>query len=128
MLGISIVALFGFNISMQYTDNEILIGLTLAISGGAVISFMPLMNELIVETTHPVGAATSTGIPKWLGGIVGGALLALSSLIPFSDIDEYPDSVCRDGQSQDLSWFLSVINGIGLVYYLFFVHFYRIFD
>ena len=113
---------------MKYAENEILIGITLAISGGAGIAFLPIMNELIVETTYPVGAATSTGIVKLLSGLFGGVLMAFSSLIPLSDLDDYPDSVCRDGESQDLSWFVSIINGIGLVFYLFFVYFYRIFD
>ena len=128
MMGISIVALFGFINAMQYPDNEVFIGITLAITGGAGISFLPLMNELIVETTYPVGAATSTVVPNWLSGPLAGVLTALSSLIPLSDLNEYSNSVCRDGESQDLSWFLLILTGVGLVFYLLFVYFYRIFD
>ena len=125
MTGICIVAFCGFNIAIQFARNKILIGMTLAISGGTGLAFLPLMNELIVETTYPVGAATSTGIPQWLSRPTGGVMIALSSLIPLSDLDEYPDSVCRDGESQDLSWYYSILNGIGLVYFLFFAYFYR---
>ena len=128
MMGISIVAFFGFINAMQYPDNEVLIGITLAITGGAGVSFLPLMNELKVETTYPVGAATSTGVSSWLSGPLSGVLTALSSLVPFSDANGYSNSVCRDGESQDLSWFLLILSGVGLVYYLLFVYFYRIFD
>ena len=128
MVGICLLALSGFNIAMQYNQNEVWIGITLAIGGGAGLAFLPLMNELIVETTYPVGPATSTGIPNWLSGSFGGALVALSSLVPLSDLDEYPNSVCRDGETQDLSWYISIVTGIGLIYYLFFVYFYRKID
>ena len=128
MVGICLLALSGFNIAMQNAQNEVLIGITLAIAGGAGLAFLPLMNELIVETTYPVSPATSTGIPNWLSGPFGGALVALSLLVPLSDLDEYPNSVCRDGESKDLSWYLSIATGIGFVYYLFFVYFYRKID
>ena len=128
MMGISIVAFFGFINAMQYPDNEVLIGITIAITGGAGVSFLPLTNELIVETTYPAGAATSTGVPNWLSGPFTGLLIALSSLIPLSDQDKYSNTVCRNGETQDLSWFFMIINGVGLVYYLLFVYFYREFD
>ena len=35
MFGINIIGLFGFNFAMQFPGNEILIGLTLAVTGGA---------------------------------------------------------------------------------------------
>ena len=66
---------------------------------------MPLTNELIVETTFPAGEATSTGIGNWLAGPLSGLIVALSSLVPYGDIEEYPDSVCRDGELQNLSCF-----------------------
>ena len=102
---------------MQYAQNEVLIGTFFIATVGSGLSFIPLMNELIIETTYPVGTATSTGIPNWLVGPSSGGLVALSSLIPLVDIDDYPNSVCRDAESQDLSWFLMLMNGFGLVYY-----------
>ena len=95
---------------MSFPDNEILIGATLLICGGAGMTCMPLTNELIVETTFPAGEATSTGIGNWLAGPLSGLLVALSSLIPYGDKEEYPNSVCRDGELQNLSWFFSIIN------------------
>ena len=89
------------------------------------VAILPLSNELIVETTYPAGEATSTSIGVWLAGPLSGTLIALSSLIPYGDQDEYPESVCRDGELQDLSWFVTMMNGIFLVYYLFFAYFYR---
>jgi len=81
-----------------------------------------------METTFPAGEATSTGIGNWLAGPLSGLLVALSSLIPYGDKEEYPNSVCRDGELQNLSWFFSIMNGIFLVYYLFFAYFYRKYD
>ena len=126
--GISILGLSGFNIAMQFPKNEILIGICLAVGGGAGLASVPLLNELTVETTFPAGEATSTGIGTWLLSPVSGALVALSSLIPYVESDDYSYSVCRDGETQDLSWFLSIMNGILIVYYLFFVYFYRKFN
>ena len=128
MTGISLLGASGFNISMQYPKNEIFIGISFAVMGGAGLACLPLMNELIVETTYPAGEATSIGIPVWLTSPLSGALVALSSVIPYSDPSEYPDSVCREGETQDLSWFLSIMIGIAGVYYLFFVYFYRKFN
>lgn len=128
MIGIVAMGSSGFNIAMQYSENKILIATTLAISGGAGVSCMPLFNELIVETTYPAGEATSTGIATWLAGPITGIFIALSTLIPYSNQAKYPDSVCRDGETQDLSWFLSIMNGIFIVYCLFFVYFYRKFN
>ena len=62
MAGISILGSCGFNIAMQFPKNEILICVSLVILGGAGMACLPLMNELIVETTYPAGEATSTGI------------------------------------------------------------------
>ena len=128
MTGISLLGASGFNISMQYPKNEIFIGISLAVMGGAGLACLPLMNELIVETTYPAGEATSIGIPVWLTGPLSGALVALSSVVPYNDPGEYPDSVCRQGETQDLSWFLSIMNGIAGIYYLVFVYFYRKFN
>ena len=128
MTGIALLGLTGFNIAMQFPNNEILICVSLVILGGAGFPCLPLVNELIVETTYPAGEATSTGICVCLSGPLSGALVALSSLIPYSDQHEYPDSVCRDGELQDLSWFFSMMNAITIVFYLFFAYFYRKLD
>ena len=125
MIGIVIIGLTGFNIAMQFPKNEILIGVALAVSGGSGLACLPLLNELIVETTYPAGEATSTGISSWLAGPLTGVLVAMSSLISYSNPDEYPVSVCRQGEIQDLSWYLSILIGILAVYYPFFVYFYR---
>ena len=105
--GITILGLCGFNISMTFPNNEILIGVSMVVCGMGVAS-LPLSNELIVETTYPAGEATSTSICAWFAGPLSGALVALSSLIPYGDLDNYPESVCRDGELQDLSWFFSI--------------------
>ena len=103
--GITVLGLCGINIAMSYPNNEILIGASLLICGGAGMACMPLTNELIVETTFPAGEATSTGIGNWLAGPLSGLIVALSSLVPYGDIEEYPHSVCRDGELQNLSCF-----------------------
>ena len=113
---------------MQFSNNEILIGASLVVVGGAGFAGVPLMNELIVETTYPAGEATSTGIGVWLTAALSGAIIAISSLIPYGDLNDYPDSVCRTGELQDLSWFFTIMNGIFLVYSLIFAYFYRKFD
>ena len=128
MTGIAILGMCGFGIALQFPNNEILICISLVILGGAVFPCLPLVNELIVETTYPAGEATSTGICACVSGPLSGALVALSSLIPYSDQHDYLDSVCRDGELQDLSWFFSILNAITIVFYLFFVYFYRKFD
>ena len=109
---------------MNFPNNEIPIGFCLVICSTS-IAMLPLTNELIVETTYPAGEATSTAITVWLAGPLSGVYIALSSLVQYGDQDEYPDSTCREGELQDLSWFLSIMNGIFLVYYLFFDYFYR---
>ena len=113
---------------MNFPHNEILIVISLTILGGAAIAILPLSNELFVETTYPAGEATSTSIGLWLANPLTGSFVALSSLIPYGDLDDYPESVCRDGELQDLSWFFSIVNGIFSVYFLFFAYFYRKFD
>ena len=113
---------------MQFPNHEILICVSLVILGGAGMACLPLMNELIVETTYPAGEATSTGIGVWLTAALSGAIIAISSLIPYGDLNDYPDSVCRAGELQDLSWFFTIMNGIFLVYTLIFAYFYRKFD
>ena len=128
MAGICILGIGGFNIAMQFPNNEVLICVSLVILGGAGMACLPLTNELIVETTYPAGEATSTGIGSWLSGPLSGVLVALSSLIPYSDQNEYPDTVCREGELQDLSWFFSIMNSVLIAYYLFFVYSYRKFD
>ena len=125
MFGISIFALGGFNVAMQYPDNEIAIGVSLAIAGGAGMACVPLMNELIIETTYPVGTATSTGIALTTSRIFGTILIALSTLIPYGDPTAYPTSDCRDGELQDLSWYFTVMNTMLIIYYFIFVYFYR---
>ena len=124
---IAILGLTGFNIAMQFPNNEILIGASLIICGAGMAG-LPLMNELIVETTYPAGEATSTGIGTWLAASLSGAIIAISSLIPYGDLNDYPDSVCRAGELQDLSWFFTILNSIFLVYYLIFAYFYRKFN
>ena len=125
--GISILGMFGFNIALSFPNNEILIGVSLAICG-AGMAVLPLTNELIVETTYPAGEATSTSIGHWLAHPLSGVLIAISSLIPYGELIDYPDSVCRSGELQDLSCFFTIMNSIFLVYYLIFVYFYRKFD
>ena len=128
MVGICILGIGGFNIAMQFPKNEVLICVSLVILGGAGMACLPLTNELIVETTYPAGEATSTGIGVWLTAALSGAIIAISSLIPYGDLNDYPDSVCRTGELQDLSWFFTIMNGIFLVYTLIFAYFYRKFD
>ena len=124
-MGIALAAVLGFNIAMRYPANEIVIGITLAIYGGFSLAALPLANELIVETTYPVGEATSIGFPMVASQVNSAITIALSSLVPLNGIETYPDSVCRDGESQDLTWFLSIVIGIPSVLYPFFVYFYR---
>ena len=128
LIGLTTIGLSGFNFAMQFSGNEILIGVTLAISGGAGVACLPLLNELIVETTYPAGEATTTGLSAWLSGPLTGALVAISTLIPYSDTRDFPDSVCREGETQDLSWFLSIMIGLLGLYCLVFAYFYRKFN
>ena len=125
LLGITFFALAGFNAVMQYASNEIAIGIFLAVAGGAGLACVPLMNELIIETTYPAGAATSTGIALTSSRIFGAIVIALSTTVPFGDEIEYPKSDCRDGELQDLSWYFFIINSILILYYFVFVFFYR---
>ena len=125
--GISVLGMFGFNIAMTFPNNEILIGVSLAMTG-AGMAVLPLTNELIVETTYPVGEATSTSIGLWLAKPLSGVLIAISSLIPYGDLNDYPDSVCRAGELQDLSWFFTIMNSIFLAGYLIFAYLYRKFN
>ena len=122
--GISVLGACGFNIAMNFPNNEILIGVSIVVVSPG-IAILPLSNELIVETTYPAGEATSTAIGVWLAGPVSGAFIASSSLIPYGAQDDYPYSTCREGELQDLSWFVTMMNGIFLVYYIFFIYFYR---
>ena len=75
---------------------------------GAGFGGVTLMNESIVEITYPVGERTSTGIGAWLTAALSGAIIAISSLIPYGDLNDYPDSVCRIGELQDLFWLFTI--------------------
>ena len=112
VIGVALLGITGFNIAMRYPDNKIAIGITIAIYGGAGLAALPLMNELIVETTYPVGEATSTGVSMMASQLVAALLVALSAIVPSSGSDDYPHTVCRDGESQDLTWYLLFVNGI----------------
>lgn len=124
VIGVALLGITGFNIAMRYPDNEIAIGITIAVYGGAGLAALPLMNELIVETTYPVGEATSTGVSMMASQLVAALLVALSAVVPSSGSDDFPDTVCRDGESQDLTWYLLFVNGVFILYYPFFVYFY----
>ena len=125
VIGVALLGITAFNIAMRYPDNEIAIGITIAVYGGAGLAALPLMNELIVETTYPVGEATSTGVSMMASQLVAALLVGLSAIVPSSGSDDYPHTVCRDGESQDLTWYLLFVNGIFILYYPFFVYFYR---
>lgn len=75
---------------------------------GAGFDGVPLMNEIIVETTYPAGEGTSTGIDAWLTAALSSAIIAISSLILYGDLNDYPDSVCRIGELQDLFWLFTI--------------------
>lgn len=62
----------GFAGAMMYSDNEILILLTCIVYGAAGLSAYPIACELTVETTYPVGEATSTGIFVMFGEFLAG--------------------------------------------------------
>ena len=125
MFGISISAIGGFNYAMQFPKNEIAIGVSLAIAGGAGMACLPLINELIIETAYPVGTATSTGIVLTASKIFGTILLALSTTIPFGNSADYPMTYCREGELQDLSWFLTIMNSVVVTYYFLFGYLFR---
>ena len=54
---------------MMYPDNEVGIIISLVVYGGAGLTALPLMNELVVESTYPVGEATSTGFAMMMSQV-----------------------------------------------------------
>jgi len=143
IIGIAALASIGFNFAMRFPENEIwILGIlfetrhnqfkqtscsikykvTVIIYGGAGLTGLPLMNELIVETTYPIGEATSTGFGMIAAQALAAVLVVLSSIPEQGYSPE--QSVCPDGEGQDLFWYLIIINGILVLYYPFFVFFY----
>ena len=122
IIGVAALASIGFNFAMRFPNNEILILITIIIYGGAGLTALPLMNELIVETTYPIGEATSTGMGMIAAQALAAVLVVLSS-IPDQNYDPEP-SVCPEGEGQDLFWFLIMVNAALVLYYPFFVFFY----
>ena len=53
----------------MYPNNEVGIIISLVVYGGAGLTALPLMNELVVESTYPVGEATSTGFAMMMSQV-----------------------------------------------------------
>ena len=108
---------------MMYPNNEAAILITLLVFGGAGLAAVPLMSELVVESTYPVGEATSTGIAMIASQLLS-TIFILLSLIPPTGYA--PDtSICLEDQGQNFFWYMMSLNAILVLFYPFFLYFYQ---
>ena len=61
--------LYSTILAMTFPNNEAGIIVSLVVYGGAGLTALPLMNELVVESTYPVGEATSTGFAMMMSQV-----------------------------------------------------------
>ena len=71
---IALLGSIGFTVAMMYPNNDAIIIVTCVIYGAAGLAAYPIACELTVETTYPVGEATSTGIFVMLGQLLAGKM------------------------------------------------------
>ena len=69
---VAMLGSIGFTVAMMYPDNEVWIVVACVVYGSAGLCAYPIACELTVETTYPVGEATSTGIFVMLGQLLAG--------------------------------------------------------
>ena len=72
LIPFALMSSIAFTVAMMFPDNESLILLTCVMYGAAGLSAYPIACELTVETTYPVGEATSTGIFVTFGQLLAG--------------------------------------------------------
>ena len=121
----------------MYPNNEVGIIISLVVYGGAGLTALPLMNELVVESTYPVGEATSTGFAMMMSQVsfftsekyfrvfqAMAAIFVVLSLIPPTGY-EPETSVCPEGQGQNFFWYMVALNALFLLFYPFFLYFYE---
>ena len=126
----------------MYPNNQAGILATLIVFGGAGLTALPLMNELVVESTYPVGEATSTGfamimslvsftlLPTKLNSITERKIQALAaifivlSLIPPTGY-EPEHSICPEDQGQNFFWYMVGLNSVFVLFYPIFISQYK---
>ena len=69
---VALLGSIGFTVAMMFPNNDAAIIVTCIVYGSAGLAAYPIACELTVETTYPVGEATSTGIFVMLGQLLAG--------------------------------------------------------
>lgn len=72
LMPVALLGSIGFTVAMMYPNNDAIIIATCIIYGAPGLAAYPLACELTVETTYPVGEATSTGIFVMIGQLFAG--------------------------------------------------------
>ena len=149
VLAIALVGIIGFNVAMMYPNNEAGILVSLIVYGGAGLTALPLMNELVVESTYPVGEATSTGFAMIMSQVISffysvddthkakvpiklrlllfqalAAIFVVLSLIPPTGY-EPEHSICPENQGQNFFWYMVGLNAIFVLFYPIFIFQYK---
>ena len=74
LMPVALLGSIAFSIAMMFENNEAWILVTCIVYGAAGLCSYPIACELTVETTYPVGEATSTGIFVMVGQLLAGKL------------------------------------------------------
>lgn len=126
---IGVASIIGFGIVHHYEGQRVAIACTLGAFGFFGVPVYPIGNELAVETTYPVGEATSSGVIFMLGQLQGILLvLVLQSL--GKEMTDAPQAVCSaPGQTgvkvYDMTTSVYVMMGYAAVVWLLYVVFFR---
>lgn len=124
-LVLSTLALISFAVMHSYRDLAAPIAVSLGVFGFFALPVYPIGNELCVETTYPVGEATSSGILMMVGQLQGILLLVLFSSLGKELPSDFLGEVCNTSDSAltiyDMAIPLYIMTGVAIVVMLVFV-------
>lgn len=99
---IAVLALIAFAVMHSYPGLWVPIAISLGAFGLCGLPVYPIGNELSVETTYPVGEATSSGILFMSGQLQGILLVVILSAISTELPADHPGEVCKSGGDEDV--------------------------
>lgn len=96
---IGVMALVGFSILHSQRCMAAPIAILLGVFGFFSLPIYPIGNELSVETTYPVGAATSSGLLFLFGQVQGIVLVVVLGAVAKELPSDFTGQVCKSGKN-----------------------------
>ncbi|KAG5845473.1 hypothetical protein ANANG_G00139490 [Anguilla anguilla] len=114
-IGMSLCALacIGFAVVSQLRDQKAAVAVLCSLFGFFGFSLYPVAMELSVESSYPVGEASSSGL-LFISGQIQSIIYMVILQALTKPIADSPFSTCGTGESQGLSWRVPVLVMAGL--------------